>query len=562
MSGGYAVGYVGYDAAAAFDAALTAHRDGRLPLVWFALFDQPLPTTPGPPAPGGWACSTWQPDTDRATYEGNVTEVRHAIARGDTYQVNYTMELQARFAGDPLALWHRLRARAGTAYAAYLDLGDQAVASLSPELFLDWDRGTVTTRPMKGTRPRSEDRGHDRALAAELAGSPKDHAENLMIVDLMRNDLARVCRPGTVGVSELFEVSGYPTVWQLTSTVSGETRPDVGLVDLMAAVFPCGSVTGAPKPRTTMIISDLEQRPRGVYCGAVGLLRPGGSATFNVAIRTLVVDRDLGSVGYGVGGGVVWDSTPAEEYDEAISKARLLDATRSEAVLVETMAFDGHRVRLLDRHLDRLSASARWLGRPCDRAAVAQLVGRVTGGPQRLRLLLDPDGVATLRSAPLVSEPATSWPVALAQAPVDADDPWLRHKITDRARYDRHRPDPHLTGPTPARQPRVRDVLLWNGSGELTEFTIGNLVVELDGRRWTPPVSCGLLPGVFRAELLATGQVRERVLTGDDLARADAVWLVNAVRGWVGVHIVGVTSATEDRSAGHRVGPTAIGWPG
>ena len=530
-SGGYAVGYLAYDAAPAFDPVLAVRPGGRVPLVWFGLYDHPSSQADVEPRSVPWACSTWSPDTDEADYRDNVATVREAIACGRTYQVNYTMELGARFAGDPVGLWQHLLPVAGEAYAAYLDLGEQVIMSLSPELFLDWDDPVITTRPMKGTRPRGTTPDDDHALAVELAASAKDRAENLMIVDLMRNDLARVCRPGTVAVSDLFAVSGYPTVWQLTSTVRGETVAGTGLVDLLTAAFPCGSVTGAPKPSTMKISSELEQRPRGVYCGAVGLIRPDGSATFNVAIRTLVVDRTTGRAAYGVGGGVVWDSTPRAEHAEAMSKARMLDRTQSDAVLLETMAFDGNAVRLLSRHLDRIEASAAWFRRPWDRATAAHLVSEVTGGPQRLRLLLSPGGGLELQTYPLDHDhQEAAWPVGLAGSPIRADDPWLRHKITDRGRYDVHR----------AKRPEVRDVLLWNDVGELTEFTIGNLVVQLDGLRWTPPVSSGLLPGVFRAELLATGEVTERVLNRTDLARADRVWLINAVRGWVPVRLVAV----------------------
>ena len=331
-AGRYAVGFVSYEAAAAFDPAMQARGGSGVPLVWFGLHDAPAPTGREPAA---YACSVWEPGSDEARYAAQIDAVREAIARGDTYQVNHTMRLRARFAGDPLGAWADLRRGQRSGWFGYVDTGRHVVASVSPELFFTWDGREVVTRPMKGTRGRSRDAERDAVLAADLAGSAKDRAENLMIVDLLRNDIARVCEPGSVRVPSLFDVEAYPTVWQLTSTVTGRTAAGVGLVDVFGALFPCGSITGAPKIRTMELIAELEDRPRGVYCGAVGLVFPGGAAAFNVAIRTLVVDRVDGRARYDVGGGVVWDSDGRDEYAEALAKAAVLEMTQRDFAVYE-----------------------------------------------------------------------------------------------------------------------------------------------------------------------------------------------------------------------------------
>jgi para-aminobenzoate synthetase/4-amino-4-deoxychorismate lyase len=523
----YAVGFVAYEAAPAFDRALVVKRQQNgLPLLWFGLFERPSNVEP---AAGEFRVSEWSPSVTREEYERNVGAVRDGIARGDTYQVNYTFRLRARFGGDDFAFYERLRAAQPTRFGAYLNAGRFRVLSASPELFFRRRGRRVETRPMKGTAARGRWREEDEAAAARLVASEKERAENLMIVDLLRNDLGRVAETGTVEVEELFKVERYPTVLQMTSTVAATLREGVALDELFAALFPCGSVTGAPKVSTSRFIAALEDAPRGVYCGAVGFVAPGGDAAFNVAIRTAVVDAEAGEAVYGVGGGVTWDSTPEGEYAEALAKARLLTEEPSDFELLETMLLDGGGYRLLEEHLARLAASAEYFNIPVNlgevRATLLRLAEAGRDTPRRVRLLVSREGRARVESAPLEETPPGPLPVALARTPVRKSDRFLCHKTTNRGMYEARRSE----------APGVFDVLLWNEEGELTEFTNGNLVVELGGRRWTPPRECGLLAGTFRAELLRGGEVGERVLTGDDLARASRVWLVNGVRGWVEV---------------------------
>ncbi len=525
----YAVGFVAYEAAPAFDRALTVKQKANdLPLLWFGLFERPSEVeTPI----GEFRVSEWTPSITRAVYERNVEAVRDGIARGDTYQVNYTLRLRASFEGDDFAFYERLRAAQAMRFGAYVNAGRFRVLSASPELFFRRNGRSVETRPMKGTAARGRWKEEDEAAAARLTSSEKERAENLMIVDLLRNDLGRVAETGTVKVEELFRVERYPTVLQMTSTVAATLREGVTLEELFAALFPCGSVTGAPKVSTTRFIAALEDSPRGVYCGAVGFVAPGGDAAFNVAIRTVVVDTETGEAVYGTGGGVTWDSTPGGEYAEALAKAKLLTEDAPDFELLETMRLDESGYYLLEEHLARLATSAEYFDIPVNvaevREALARHAERHVERPRRVRLLVSSGGRARVESQPLDELPPGPLHVALALTPLKKSDRFLCHKTTNRGQYEARR----------AEVPGVFDVLLWNEDGELTEFTNGNVVLELEGKRWTPPRACGLLAGTFRAELLRQAEVAERVLLKDDLARATRVWFVNGVRGWVEVDI-------------------------
>ena len=380
----WAVGFVAYEAAPAFDPALAVRppREGAEaaaapPLLWLALCPPPARlAAPAPPlAAGAHQCGDWQPSVDAAGYRRAVAEVRRRIARGDTYQVNYTYRLRASFEGDPAGLFADLVAAQGGAHGGWIDAGRHQVCCASPELFFaldrgDLDGGVVTTRPMKGTAPRGRWSAEDAGRAAALAASPKERAENLMIVDMMRNDLGRLARPGSVEVPELFAVERYPTVWQMTSTVTARlavaANAAATVPDLFAALFPCASITGAPKAATSAVIAELETAPRGVYTGAVGWLAPGGRARFSVAIRTAVVDVERGVAEYGVGGGIVWDSRADGEAAESRLKARVLRAPPATGFeLLETLRWEPAAgfVRLAG-HLDRLSALGRLLRFP------------------------------------------------------------------------------------------------------------------------------------------------------------------------------------------------------
>jgi para-aminobenzoate synthetase/4-amino-4-deoxychorismate lyase len=533
-AGLYAVGYVAYEAAPAFDRALVV-REATTPLLWFGLFDAPATRAPAGSGGGGdYSACAWGPSEDRDAYERNVREVREAIARGDTYQVNYTFRLRTRFRGDAFAFYERLHAAQPTRFGAYLDTGRFKILSVSPELFFRRRGARVLARPMKGTAARGRWSEEDEANALSLAASEKNRAENVMIVDLLRNDLGRVAETGSVKVKKLFKVERHPTVFQMTSTVGARLRDGATLEDIFAALFPCGSVTGAPKVSTMRLIASLEGSARGVYCGAVGCVEPGGDALFNVPIRTVVVDAEEGAAEYGTGGGVTWDSTPGGEYAEALEKARLLAEDPTDFELLETMRLEGGCYYLLEEHLARLNSSARYFDFRVSEACVREALdehasAHSTHTPRRVRLLVSREGGVRVESKKLEQERGNQ-AVALARTPVDRRERFLYHKMTRRGMYESRR----------AEREGVFDVLLWNEEGELTEFTTGNLVLELDGRRWTPPREGGLLAGTLRGALLREGRVSERVLRTSDIPRATRCWLVNGVRGWVEVSFVGV----------------------
>ena len=546
QNGDYAAGYIGYEAGPAFDAALTVRKaTSTLPLAWFGLYKSPALAATASLAT--YQISDWQPDTPRADYERAITRVREAIREGTIYQANYTMRLAAKFLGAPLAWYEDLKRGAHGRFPAFLDIGTHQILSMSPELFFKWDGATLTTRPMKGTASRAargEDseaawQARDQGTAQALIDSEKDRAENLMIVDLLRNDLSRVAKPNTVKVPQLFTLETYPTIHQLTSTITAETREAVTLTDIFRALFPCGSITGAPKIKSSEIITTLETQARGAYCGAIGYVAPGGRAVFNVAIRTIVIDAATQHAECGVGGGVVWDSTPGNEYDEALAKARFLTTPTPGYELLETLRLEIGNYAWLDLHLARLMKSADALNFCVNeahvRAALAHVARAHMTGAHRVRLTVKRTGEATITHEKMTNSVAPIWsnpapllglqPVAirLATSPITATDASLFHKTTRRASYDAHRKN--LGG--------AFDTLLWNAKGELTEFTYGNLVLHIGDEWLTPPTSCGLLGGVLRAALISSGEIRECVLTKDDLARADSIWFINSVRGWV-----------------------------
>jgi para-aminobenzoate synthetase / 4-amino-4-deoxychorismate lyase len=533
----WAGGFVAYEAAPGLDPTLAVRpRDpddpfAELPLAWFALFEGRERTALPEPRDDGHTGTTaaWRPSVDRGRYDAAIAAIRSHIAAGDTYQVNHTLRLRSTVTGDDRGLYRDMCFAQRGAYAAYLNAGRYRICSASPELFFELNEGRLTTRPMKGTAPRGRWPAEDEQIAEKLEASVKDRAENAMIVDLLRNDLGRVSRPGSVRWSEVFAAERYETVWQLTSTVAAQLEAGAGLRDVFAALFPSGSVTGAPKVRSMEIIAGLEDSPRGVYCGAVGVLAPPGhepAARFNVAIRTVTVDADSGAAEYGVGGGITWDSRAGAEYEETVAKARILTSRRPRFELLETLLHEpGSGFRRLERHLERLRGSAAYFGFHHDDAAVRDALSRavetVPDRPARVRLLLDRAGRITTGAVPL---PSRAEPVRLAidDVPVDPADVLLFHKTSLRERYEEAR----------ARHPDADDVLLVNTRGEVTESTIANIVVLLDGRWVTPPLDAGVLPGTERAALLAEGTIEEAGLRPPDLAGADELRLVNATAAW------------------------------
>ncbi len=529
-AGRWVAGFVCYEAAPAFDPALRVRHPSCGPLAWFGVFDglaEPAPAEPGEARLLGLG-----PDVSKREYARSIEAIRAALGRGDAYQVNLSLRIRGRFEGDPAALYRRLHSAQGGCRSAFFQLDRRAIVSASPELFFERRADRLTVRPMKGTARRGRFAEEDERIAAALAASEKERAENVMITDLMRNDVGRVAAVGSVKVSALCAVERYRTVHQMTSTVEARLRPRTTLEDVFGALFPCGSVTGAPKPSAMSIIAAEERSARGPYCGAAGLIAPGGDAAFNVAIRTLDLDLETGQATYGAGGGITWLSSAEAEWEEVLAKAKVLEAPGGAFELLETMRLEGGACALLPRHLERLGRSARHLGFPFDatavRAAFEREAATLRRGGHRLRLHLDETGNVRFEAAALPPAATEPLPVALAGAPVSREDWRLFHKTTRREVYEERR----------RQRPDAFDVLLRNEEGEPTELTIGNLVVEVEGERLTPPREAGLLAGVFRGELLARGEIRETPLRMEHLRGARRLWLVNALRGWVPIRLL------------------------
>jgi para-aminobenzoate synthetase/4-amino-4-deoxychorismate lyase len=463
----------------------------------------------------------------RDAFEQAIAGVQDALQAGDSYQINYTFRLAFDVFGSAVGLYRRLRERQPVRYGALIALPDgRDVLSCSPELFIQREGDVLRARPMKGTAPRSAD-------PEWLRLDPKNRAENVMIVDLLRNDMSRVAVTGSVKVPHLFSVEAYKSVWQMTSTVEARLRPNTTFADILRALLPCGSITGAPKHKTMQLIDALESTPRGIYTGAIGWLDKSRDFCLSVPIRTLEIQHGRGKMG--IGAGIVLDSIAADEFEESLLKAQFLMGSDPGFQLFETtFATREEGVRHADRHLARLAASAEWCGFPLDRATLQDRIDKTCAGFEakagyRLRVALSKSGEMAVTSAPLVPLAHSTVDVLLASehgfAARSADDPLLRHKTTFREDYDRAWREADAQG--------AFDMLFFNERGELTEGGRSNVFVRLDGRWSTPPLGAGLLPGVMRGVLIEELEAEERTLTREDLGRAESLMICNALRGAV-----------------------------
>lgn len=538
--GYYIAGFLAYEAGWTFLERSVPKQMPEFPLIWFgvyktctsqAVFDLVADTTT--------KHAHWQPSVTQEEYNRGFDRIRSYIAAGDTYQVNYTFPLEAHCENEYFQWFRHLYSAQPTEHAAYLDTGRYKLLSLSPELFFQRSGQELVTRPMKGTILRGLYPEQDAQLRQQLLDSEKDRAENVMIVDLLRNDMGKVSHTNSVEVASLFDVEQYATVWQMTSTI--KSRTDASFSEIMTALFPSGSVTGAPKIRAMEIIDELEPFPRGAYCGAIGWWGPNRTASFNVAIRTITLDTRTGKAVYPVGGGITWYSNTEGEYAECRAKARTVMQPAPAFSLLETMLYD-ETIFLLEEHLDRLCSSADFFNIPINREDIQkillQYVEALESGRWKIRLLLDRDGTHHLEASPInqLSGIARHCPalseipvkkVVVANIPIDKNNLFLYHKTTHRNIYLEAK----------KAHPETDDVLLWNEAGELTESTIANVVAEIEGELITPPVSCGLLAGVMRSYLLREGKVQEGVIHKEDLKRIDSLYLINSVRGWMRAEI-------------------------
>jgi para-aminobenzoate synthetase / 4-amino-4-deoxychorismate lyase len=541
-SGLYVAGYVGYECGyhfERFDDIAVASSD--LPLAWFGIYGAPAVYGHATGCLEGAPClPVTEPTSEEVSerfaehidlaiakddYCARIREIKQYIAAGETYQVNFTDRVCVATTLSADQAFGALLQQQPVAYSALLNIADNHILSLSPELFFRIEGDRIVTRPMKGTMPRGLDIAEDTEAVLRLQHDEKNRSEHVMIVDLLRNDLGRICTMGSVRVEDIFSVEKYETLLQMTSTVSGTLRRGLSYYEIFKAMFPSGSITGAPKIRTMQIIHEMEQTPRGIYTGAIGYISPNGSSTFNVAIRTLVL-KD-GEARMGVGGGIVADSEPSEEYRECLLKTEFLVRPPRDFQLIETMLWDG-KSSFLSMHLDRLEASAEYFSFSCDRDAItAQLIEASSRFQAeqlyRVRLLLDASGNVTVTPTKHPPDASTGL-IRLSRERTSSKDVFLRHKTTQRKLYESQYAEARANG--------FDDVIFLNEKEEVTEGTISNIFIRRADQLLTPPLSSGVLPGVFRRHLLeTTADAEERVLKLPDLESADAVFLCNSVRG-------------------------------
>ncbi|WP_440896312.1 aminodeoxychorismate synthase component I [Amphibacillus sp. Q70] len=525
--GKYLAGYLSYEAAQAFVAEYQTGKVMEMPLIWFASFDQPEKVKDDRDE-SSYNLTSWQPISTYQDYQANIQAIKDAIQKGDTSQVNYTTRLTSQFSGDTLAFYQQLLENQQASYSAYLDIGRFQVLSASPELFFKVDRDQIMTKPMKGTMKRGRTLAEDLAHQQHLIQSEKERTENLMIVDILKNDLKKIAVAGSVKTPKLLTVETYPTVHQMTSTVTATLKENSRMIDWFEALFPCGSITGAPRLRTMMYIDQLEATPREVYCGAIGYVTPERKAIFNVPIRTVVIDQKNDSATYGVGGGITSASETESEYAEVQAKAAFLTKRKRNFSLLESLLLTKGTYPYLAYHLERIEQSAQYFAYSYKAQVLKQKLEQFATnhltGNHKVRLLLDKNGEIELNSAKL-TESMESVTTYIAKKPVDIKDPFLYHKTTVRDQYQTLSIDQQDNFAT----------LLWNENDQLTEFTIGNLVLKIGDQYLTPPIDSGLLAGTFRQYLLNQNQIKEQIIMKGDLNRADEIWLINAVRGWVKV---------------------------
>ena len=518
--GYYAVGYVSYEAAPAFETKFQV-IDGPLMseyLLYFTVHEtvqtEPIPLTYDPIT----LPKSWQELTTAEEYKAAIEHIHHHIRQGDTYQVNYTVQLQQNLTADPFAIYNRLVVEQNAHYNAFIQHDDVSIISISPELFFKKDGDRLTTRPMKGTTNRGLTSESDLKQAQWLAQDQKNRSENMMIVDLLRNDMNRISKIGSEDVKSLCQVEQYSTVWQMTSTIETQLLPNSSLSDVFQALFPCGSITGAPKIATMEIIKKVEKQPRGVYCGAIGILVPQGPSIFNVAIRTLQMEGTKAI--YGVGGGITWDSNWEAEYEETKQKAAVLYRQNPKFDLISTGRIHQGKLLFLEEHIKRLQESSRYFDYPFNaekahNQATALCQSLDLDTDYRLKMSLKKDGELKFEHSQLTNLSDDFCQARLVEQRHPLDSPYTFFKTSYR---------PHLSI-------ELHEQIYYNHEGQLLETSIGNIVLKIEDQLYTPPVHLGLLNGIYRQSLIAENKLKEKVLTVKDLKQAQAIYGCNAVRG-------------------------------
>lgn len=525
-SGLWAVGFLSYEASLAFEDKASVKRDTSFPKAWYAVFDH-SEIVELPKSNNNFYLGPWQSEISKKEYAKSLLTIKEHILRGDSYQTNFTFQQNAIFQGDALDCFLTFVSKQSTNYAAYIDCVDFSICSASPELFFVKEGQNIMAKPMKGTAPRSTQRERDFEISQELKFSSKERSENIMIVDLIRNDLSRIAKDQSVRPLSLYDVEAFETLWQMTSTI--EARSEKSIPKILEALFPCASITGAPKVSTMSIIEQVEQSPRKIYTGSIGLLHPGKDkfAQFNVAIRTILIDHHSNSASYGIGSGILWDCDVDKEFEECLLKSRATPNYTDKLELLETMLWSRDSgIYLLDQHLVRLSDSARYFNFSCDLISIKQhlehFITNLPSESQKLRLLLSSDGSIRVENFTFIkSEEALR--LSIANSAINSNDIFLYHKTTERSVYKN----------AFEQNPGFDDVILWNERNEISETCIGNLAFRYGSEWFTPPISCGLLNGIYRQKMLEEGKIKEAVLLLDDVKSVEEFAVLNSVRGWV-----------------------------
>lgn len=545
---GWIAGYLTYEAGYALEPRLLSiapRLQSKTPLAWFGLFKDPLIFDH---STGRWnrrmICKTGPGDspvdkinlsfkTTSARYAKNIRLIKGCIARGETYQVNYSFDVLIRSALHDWEMYCQLRQNQQVPFSAFLRIDNLCAASFSPELFFRTRGRIIETKPMKGTAPRGLWAEQDQRIREQLATDPKNRAENVMIVDLLRNDLGRICTTGSIKVKRLFDVETHPTLHQMTSTITGTLRKQTSVGQIMQALFPCGSVTGAPKIHTMEIIRSLEEGQRGIYCGAIGCIAPNGDMTFSVPIRTLQ-KKGASIWKYRVGSGIVADSQAADEWQECKTKTAFLTQKTQTFEIIESLLWR-NGLLFCKEHCSRMEYSAAYFGYPCDKRALLNLIGTIkkqlaNSGPQKVRILLSKRGDLSWEHSPLGETSDNSVNiVTIDQNPIDENNKFLYHKTTYRPWYAR--------AMTRIAEGKVYDVLFVNSLGQITEGARTNVFIKKNGILLTPPIGCGLLPGILRQRLLKTGKCKEAIIKENDLCKAEQIFCGNSVRGLIRVQL-------------------------
>ena len=523
--GYYLAGYLSYEAGAAFHEEIMI-RNNKLPLVWFGVFESPIYNEAKNIQ--YYDIPTWKPKVKKQQYNKNIEEILQYINQGKIEQVNYTIPFYANMNGDSFSFYKQLEEAQNANYTAFINIGDFSIISASPELFFQLQNDEIKVKPMKGTIERGKTYEEDIKNKQWLESSLKNRMENKLTVELMMKDLQNIAKSNTIKLEKEFQVEKYPTVYQMTSTISATLSSDKSFIDIWKALFPSGSITGLPNKKAMKLISTLEKEPREVYCGAIGYITPLRQAIFNVPIRTAYINNHNGYAIYGAGGGITKNSLQEEEYNEVIAKTKVLYNKQSEFQLLESLGLSNGEYIVLDYHLNRLKQSAKYFDFQINVEEINERLQHIAKKHKeqkwKVRLLVNRFGKTTIdvkKMDPLPKEPF----VSLADEPINKDNIFLYHKTTNRNMYESRK------------KPDLFDTLLWNQDGEITEFTIGNFVLEKNQTYITPPVKSGLLPGTFRSKLLKEGKLKQETITIEDIKPSSSIWLINSVRGWVKVKL-------------------------